>query len=191
MDRSEAVMVVDGIFDLYMQYGQSDYVGEPVSLLEHMLQSAQMAEKEGYDDDFILAAFFHDIGHLCEHIQPAERMEDVGVMDHESIGMRYLLRRGFSRRVARLVGGHVEAKRYLALDRGYYDRLSDASKKTLEFQGGLMDEQEAAAFESDPHFDELIRMRLIDDAAKTVGVPVPDLDRYWKMAVDHLIAKNS
>jgi phosphonate degradation associated HDIG domain protein len=192
MERAEAMMIADEIFDLYLQHGQSDYIGEPVSQLEHMLQSAQIAEKEGYDGDFVLAAFFHDIGHLCEHIRPAEKMEDVGVVDHETIGMMYLLGKGFSRRVAKLVGGHVEAKRYLSKrDSGYYDRLSDASRKTLEFQGGPMSEEEALAFESDPLFHEHIRMRLIDDAAKSKGKPVPDLDKYWNMAVEHLISRNS
>jgi phosphonate degradation associated HDIG domain protein len=192
MDRAEAMMIADEIFDLYLQHGQCDYIGEPVSQLEHMLQSAQIAEKEGYDGDFVLAAFLHDIGHLFEHVGNVEKMEGVGVVDHETLGMSYLLRKGFSRRVARLVGGHVEAKRYLcSVDSSYLAGLSDASRRTLEFQGGPMSEEEARSFETEPNFQEHIGMRRIDDAAKNKGLAVPDLDRYWQLAVDHLMAKNA
>jgi len=62
------------IISLYHQFGNEDYIGEPVSQLEHMCQCAELAEKEGYDEEVILAAFFHDIGHLCEHIMPVNQM---------------------------------------------------------------------------------------------------------------------
>ena len=70
MKQQEVEQTVDEIFELYQKYGDEDYIGEPVSQLEHMCQCAQLAEQEGYDEDVILAAFFHDIGHLCEHIMP-------------------------------------------------------------------------------------------------------------------------
>lgn len=57
--------IVDEVFALYEIYGDEDYIGEPVSQLEHMSQAAALAVQEGYDDEVILAAFFHDIGHLC------------------------------------------------------------------------------------------------------------------------------
>lgn len=57
--------IIDEIFGLYAKYGGEDYIGEPVSQLEHMSQSAQLAVQEGYDDEVVLAAFFHDIGHIC------------------------------------------------------------------------------------------------------------------------------
>ena len=61
---------VNEIFGLYQKYGDEDYIGEPVSQVEHMCQAAQLAEAEGYPEEVILAAFFHDIGHFCEHIMP-------------------------------------------------------------------------------------------------------------------------
>ena len=57
--------IVNEIFALYEKHGDEDYIGEPVSQLEHMSQAAALAEEEGYDDEVVLAAFFHDIGHLC------------------------------------------------------------------------------------------------------------------------------
>ena len=53
------------IFGLYEQHGTADYIGEPVSQIEHMSQAAQLAMAEGFDDEVVLAAFFHDIGHIC------------------------------------------------------------------------------------------------------------------------------
>jgi phosphonate degradation associated HDIG domain protein len=191
MELRQAKSTVDEIFNLYQQYGNADYIGEPVSQLEHMCQAAQMAASEGADDEMVLAAFFHDIGHLCEFIMPLEKMDGIGIVDHESIGENYLLTHGFSARIGRLVQGHVPAKRYLTFKYPeYYQRLSQASKETLTIQGGVMQADEAAAFEADPLFDNYIKMREWDDRAKLVNTPVPDLNFLKEMAVQHLMNQN-
>ncbi|MNE62077.1 HD domain protein [compost metagenome] len=101
-----------------------------------MSQAAQLAMAEGFDDEVVLAAFFHDIGHLCGG---EASMGGYGVVSHERIGAEYLRRCGFGERMAQLVEYHVEAKRYLTLRQaGYYQRLSEASRRTLEYQGGVM-----------------------------------------------------
>jgi phosphonate degradation associated HDIG domain protein len=188
MNTAEATIVVDQIFELYENFGQADYIGEPVSQIEHMCQSAQLAAAAGYDDEFIIAAFFHDIGHLLEHIMPVEQMEGIGVMDHETIGKEYLINRGFPERVGNLVAGHVNAKRYLTFKHpDYYEKLSEASKKTLEIQGGVMTEDEALDFENDVLFEDYISMRNIDDKAKATNIPLPSLDRYKGIAVRLLV----
>src|SRR4029077_16253936 len=89
------------IISLYHQYGNEDYIGEPVSQIEHMCQCAQLAEEGGFDDEVILAAFFHDIGHLLEHVMPAGQMDGFGVVDHEKLGAEYLDQKGFSERVTK------------------------------------------------------------------------------------------
>jgi phosphonate degradation associated HDIG domain protein len=191
MDKQKAIAITTEIFELYTRYGSSDYIGEPVSQLEHMCQAAQMAAAEGADDEMLLAAFFHDIGHLCEFIMPLEKMEGIGIVDHESIGEEYLLSRGFSPRLGRLVQGHVPAKRYLTFKYPeYYQRLSQASKETLTIQGGVMQADEAAAFEADPLFADYIKMREWDDRAKLVNTPIPDLDFLKEMAIQHLMNQN-
>ncbi|MFZ9589977.1 MAG: HD domain-containing protein [Chitinophagaceae bacterium] len=188
MNTIEATIVVDQIFELYEKFGQADYIGEPVSQIEHMCQSAQLAEAAGYDDELIIAAFFHDLGHLLEHVMPVEQMDGVGVMDHETIGKAYLIERGFSERVGNLVAGHVNAKRYLTYKYpDYFNQLSDASKKTLELQGGVMSEEEALNFENDVLFEDYIRMRNIDDKAKVTNIPLPSLERYKEIAVRLLV----
>jgi len=191
MKKEEAELIVDEIFSLYENHGNADYIGEPVSQLEHMCQAAQLAEEEGYDDEVVLAAFFHDIGHLCEFIMPVELMEGVGVLDHESIGQEYLVNSGFSERIAKLVKSHVEAKRFLTFKfPEYFEKLSDASKLTLQHQGGRMNAEEAEAFEADPMFDIYIKMRTWDDLAKITNKALPDLNRYKQMAISHLMQNN-
>src|SRR6187431_1174361 len=137
--NTDLIDTVAEVFSLYEKFGDEDYIGEPVSQLEHMSQSAQLAMNEGYDDEVILAAFFHDIGHICVMNNEANSMNGFGVRSHEKIGGDYLREKGFPERVANLVENHVQAKRYLTYRfPEYYAQLSDASKKTLNYQGGIM-----------------------------------------------------
>ena len=174
------------VFGLYEQHGAADYIGEPVSQIEHMSQAAQLAMAEGFDDEVVLAAFFHDIGHLCG--QGGENMGGYGVASHERLGADYLRRAGFSERVARLVEYHVQAKRYLTFSQpDYYARLSEASRRTLGYQGGVMTVEEAQAFERDPLYAISLRMRHWDERAKEMHVPVLDLE-VLKAKVERLLS---
>lgn len=188
MEREQAMAIADEIFMLYEQYGEADYIGEPVSQVQHASQAAELAEEEGYDDEVILAAFFHDIGHLAEFIMPVEQMDGKGVADHEKIGADFLREKGFSEKICRLVQSHVEAKRYLTYRHpDYYEKLSPASKITLLHQGGVMNETEAKEFESDGLHLLYIKLRDWDDKAKEMHKPVPDLSKYKAMALGHLL----
>jgi len=181
-----AESIAEEIFRLYNVHGADEYIGEPVSQMEHMCQAAQLAEKEDCEEEVVLAAFFHDFGHICAN-ETGMQMDGYGVRNHEKIGADYLRRAGFSETVAKLVESHVQAKRYLTFKHpGYYIRLSEASRRTLEFQGGQMDAAEALAFERDPLFDRYLKMRRWDEQAKEKSMPLPDLDRYRQMAVRHL-----
>jgi len=102
--------IVDEVFTLYEKFGDADYIGEPVSQLEHMSQAAQLAMEEGFDDEVVLAAFFHDIGHICVMQDESNSMDGYGVKSHEKIGADYLRHKGFPARVAKLVENHVQAK---------------------------------------------------------------------------------
>jgi phosphonate degradation associated HDIG domain protein len=187
MDRT--AQVIAEVFGLYERFGDSDYIGEPVSQIEHMSQAAELAMAEGFDDEVVLAAFFHDIGHIC--VEGAENMGGFGVVGHEQLGAEYLRRAGFSERMARLVEYHVQAKRYLTLKTpGYYARLSEASRRTLAYQGGVMTEAEAEAFEQDPLCAVSLRMRHWDELAKEMWVPVIDLE-VLKAKASALLAKAS
>src|ERR1700759_4131453 len=188
MTTEQAEKVTDEIMELYKGYGGAEYAGEKVTQLEHMVQSAQLAEEQGYDEEVILAAFLHDIGHISEAAKEADKkMGDFGIKDHEELGAEFLQKKGFSKKIVRLVESHVEAKRYLTIkDPSYYAQLSEASKKTLEYQGGPMTEEEAAAFEQYPLFHLIIQMRKWDELAKIENKPLPDMQHYRAMILHHL-----
>mmetsp|Transcript_19914 Transcript_19914/g.48756 ORF Transcript_19914/g.48756 Transcript_19914/m.48756 type:complete len:523 (-) Transcript_19914:196-1764(-) len=168
-----------------------DADGEPgLGFVAHALQAALLAREAGYDDEVQVAALLHDVGWLLP--KPEGRGNEgkgegkegsdlltsadnrVWLAKHDRTGGRFLRKLGFSERVARLVEGHVQAKRYLCWrERGYYDGLSDGSKFTLKHQGGVMTDEEARAFEADAEFETLVLMRRWDEAAKVVGKELP------------------
>lgn len=165
------------IISLYRSQGTADYIGEPVSQLEHMSQSAMLAIAYGADCELILSAFFHDIGHFFHDAHKQESMNGYGVREHEHIGAAFLRVRGFSDRVVVPIENHVKAKRYLTFRHStYLDALSEASKYTLSLQGGPMSAQEANAFEKELLFEESILVRRWDDEAKKINQPVIDLE---------------
>lgn len=187
--RMSSSEVIDEIFELYARFGQADYIGEPVSQIEHMSQSAQLAMDGGYDDEVVLAAFFHDIGHLCVQLSQENNMGGYGVKSHEKIGADFLRSKGFPERVAKLVENHVQAKRYLTYKvPAYFENLSAASKKTLEYQGGVMSKDEAMAFEQDPLFELSIQMRKWDEEAKLTNIPLIKME-VLKSKCSALLAK--
>lgn len=184
--RKSPEQATQEIFDILQRRGQEAYFGEPVTQIEHACQSAQLAEAEGCDEEVILAALLHDIGHLCA-LPSEDEIPGLGILRHEQVGGNYLSKLGFSEKICRLVEGHVQAKRYLTFkNRAYYEKLSDASKKTLSWQGGRMDAEEAAAFETNFLFELMVKMRLWDEAAKEVNQPIPDLEKYKAMCLRHL-----
>ena len=190
MDREKANETVSEMFSLYEKFGKEDYIGEPVSQIEHMCQAAQLAEAEGYDDEVILAAFFHDIGHLLENVMAVQHMEDYGVANHETLAGNYIRQKGFSEKIARLAESHVDAKRYLTYKfPEYYNKLSYASKITLHKQGGAMDEMQAGLFETDHLHKLFIKIREWDDKAKIMNLPLPDLSKYREMALKQLMSE--
>jgi len=173
--------IIESVFSLWEARGQDDYIGEPVSQLAHACQAAALAEAAGHDHEVILAAFFHDFGHLCQ--PDAASMDGYGTVDHEKIGADHLRSLGFPDRMCRLIESHVQAKRYLTFKHPVYLRqLSEASRRTLEFQGGPMTPEEAGAFEDDELFALFLQMRAWDEQAKEERLPLPDLDRYRILA---------
>ena len=189
MQKDEASNTAEEIISIFSTKGGDNYAGEEITQLEHACQAAQLAEKQGYDDEVILAAFLHDLGHLLAD-DDVDDMDGFGVKDHEGVGAEFLKQRGFSEKVTTLVKSHVAAKRYLCFtNKRYYDNLSDASKMTLLYQGGPMTEAEANAFEQNPLKNLIIRMRTWDEEAKITEVPVPDLQVYKDKMVQHLTAQ--
>ncbi len=183
--------VIDEVFELLQRSGGEEYFGEPVTKLQHAEQCASHARNAGADEELILASLLHDIGHLLE-VEGALRDERVGVINHDEIGQAWLRSRGFSVRLAALVGGHVDAKRYLtAMNPGYLARLSPASIETLRLQGGPMNDSSAAAFAEAPELRDLLRLRTWDEMAKDPNWKGPRVESYREMLVRHLEAQQA
>lgn len=179
-------VVTDEIIELYKQYGDEDYDGEPVSQTSHMIQCAMLAMSES-DIDLTIGAFLHDIGHLLKHVSNTQPMGSFGVVNHEGIGAAYLREKGFSERVCAIVAGHVQAKRYLvAKDETYASKLSFASQETLKLQGGPMSAEEAAAFEQLPFYNDIVQVRLWDEKAKDYNIPILPLSFFKKLTLNYL-----
>jgi gamma-butyrobetaine dioxygenase len=154
--------------------------------LEHALQAATFAECDGAAPVLIAAALIHDVGHLL-HDLPDEA-PDQGVDDrHETLAAVWLAKR-FQPAVVAPVAMHVAAKRYLCtVDTEYFGQLSRPSIQSLALQGGPMSLEEVDRFQTRPYFEEAVRLRRWDDAAKVVGMKTPDLEhfaRYLDLALE-------
>ncbi|MDJ0785227.1 MAG: phosphohydrolase [Myxococcota bacterium] len=180
---------IEALRTLYQRAETSEYIGEAVSQLAHALQAAHLARASGADDAEVLSALLHDVGHLCAG-SDAARMGGHGVASHEDVGADYLGALGFGPGVCERVRGHVAAKRYLVATRpDHAARLSEASRITLEHQGGPMSEPEQRAFESSPWCDSWLRLRSWDDAAKVPGLAVPGFDAYEPLLRAALVSR--
>jgi phosphonate degradation associated HDIG domain protein len=171
------VSILDHIIDLLAKAGAERYGMEAVSQLEHALQCALHAERMDSSPALIAACLLHDIGHLVD--QGDEGLAERGVdAQHEDIAAQWL-RQYFGAAVVEPVRLHVNAKRYLCrAEPHYWAGLSQASKTSLEVQGGIYSEAEAAAFIAQPFAADAVRLRRWDDAAKSPRLRTPDLAHY-------------
>jgi len=169
--------LVDEIVALFYRKGSEAYLGEGVSMAEHMLQTAHVAECDGAPPLLVVAALLHDIGHLVHGL--ADDSADHGVdTAHESVGARWL-EPAFGPEVTEPIRLHVAAKRYLcAVEPEYLTVLSPASVHSLALQGGPFAPDEAATFAATPGADDAVRVRRWDDAGKVVGGTPPPLEHY-------------
>jgi len=165
--------IAEQLADLYARLGHECY-GEGVTLLEHSLLTAQAAERAGASDHLVVACLLHDIGHLLEESDDA-----YGVHDHGDVSGDYLARY-FPASVSEPARLHVAAKRYLcATDAEYTAVLSEASRYTLEKQGGPMSSAERREFEANPYHREGVRLRRWEDmAGKQRGTRSPDWSHF-------------
>jgi [1-hydroxy-2-(trimethylamino)ethyl]phosphonate dioxygenase len=169
--------VIETIFARFRAHGAEAYLGEPITLREHMLQTAQAAESEDAPPALVAAALLHDYGHLV-HDGPEDAAEHGIDTQHEELGYRFL-ERHFPAEVVDPVRLHVAAKRYLcATDPRYLGVLSPASRLSLDLQGGPMNAEEVAEFEALPHYAAACRLRRWDDAGKDAGADSPPLEHY-------------
>jgi gamma-butyrobetaine dioxygenase len=159
--------MADHLVDVLVESDRHSY-GEHVTLLAHALQAAAHAAADGVDDDLVVAALLHDVGHTIG------RAGEHGDPDHAVIGARYL-QPWLPATITEPIRLHVAAKRYLVgSDPGYAARLSDASQITLAQQGGAFDAEACAEFDRESHAARAVELRRYDDEGKRTDVePAP------------------
>jgi phosphonate degradation associated HDIG domain protein len=171
---------LDDIRTLFEQHGNLAYSGEPVTQLEHALQSGALAEEEGATDELVAAAFLHDLGHLLN--RQGETPMERGVDDlHQYFALPFL-RAVLPEAVLEPIRLHVDAKRCLcAIDETYFGLLSADSVRSLELQGGIYSREEAQAFLAKPYAEDALRLRKWDDRAKEENRATPDAAHFLRV----------
>ena len=169
--------IVPFLGEIFERNAAEEYLGEPVTIAQHMLQGAVLAERASAPEEVVAAALLHDIGHFT-HEFPAGAA-DLGIdSKHEEAGAR-VIERFFPRIVVDCVRYHVDAKRYLcATSPAYFDRLSLASVHSLNLQGGPMSDAEADAFAKNPNLKDILRVRVWDDQGKDPEMETPPFSHY-------------
>ncbi len=154
-------------------------------MTEHMIQSAMLAEKNNCSSSLVCASLLHDYGHfiLDDPDQLVDKKEDG---KHENVAYLYL-KRYFKKSVVEPIKIHVKAKRYLVRNKKYYNILSKASKISLNLQGGVMNDDEAKKFEDEKYFDDAIKLRKFDEAAKKKGIKMKDINDYKNLLNSNLL----
>jgi phosphonate degradation associated HDIG domain protein len=182
LDKSNlsARTIVPFLADIFERRGGEEYLGESVTMAEHMLQGAFLAEQGGEDEMIIVAALLHDVGHFTSEFGTFS-MDDTQDKYHEEAGAR-ILERFFPQAVVDCVRYHVAAKRYLcATDPKYLGQLSAASLHSLKLQGGPMSAGEVVQFEKHPALQAIVKVRRFDDAGKVADMATPAFRHYAPM----------
>ena len=157
-----------------------------MSQVEHALQSAQLAEREGASPQLVCAALLHDLGHLLNDRGETPTLRGIDDL-HQYAALRFL-RPVFPEAVLGPIRLHVDAKRYLCATRpGYYEELSEDSKRSLKLQGGVFDAAQAERFIAQPYARDALRVRLWDDAAKVPGAAIPPLGHFERLLRECLL----
>ena len=155
------------------------YIGESLTLSEHMIQTAMLAEKNKCSDDLICSSLLHDYGHFII-ARPNQLVNDKIDGRHEVVGANYL-KNFFQNKVIQPILLHVEAKKYLSRNRKYFDNLSNASKISLKLQGGTMSDLDAKKFEQNKNYESAIKLRRFDEGAKQNNIKTKKIEDYKEL----------
>ncbi len=176
------IELLSGIF---ARTGSRPYRDGGVTMAEHMLQTAALAERAGAPAHLVTAALLHDVGHFGTDFPENDRDGRHTAMlgaecdrRHEEAGAR-LLAPFFGPEVTEPIHLHVAAKRYLcAVEPGYLELLPAQTAHTLELQGGPMSPDEVTAFEATVGAKHAVKLRRWDEGAIVPGLVTPDFDHY-------------
>ena len=176
--------IINQIISSYSN-NKSLYIGEKVTITEHMIQTAMLAEKTNCSSSLICSSLLHDYGHFILE-NPDDLVNKKKNGKHEDVGYKFL-KKYFIKDVVMPIKYHVKAKRYLARDEKYYQLLSEASKVSLKLQGGIMDNKESKEFEGNEFFESSIKLRKFDESAKKAGLKIKSINEYKDLLVSKLL----
>ena len=144
-----------------------------------------LAEKANCSTNLICSSLLHDYGHFISK-NPDDLVNKKKDGKHEDLAFKFLSKY-FIEDVVLPIKYHVKAKKYLARNKKYYDTLSDASKISLELQGGIMNNNEAQEFENNKFFKDSIKLRKFDENAKKAGLKIKPINEYKNLLISKLI----
>ncbi len=174
------------VIRLFEQRGQGRYGSEQVSQLQHALQCAVFAKRQGAGSAMIVAALLHDLGHIIDH-QAMPDSDDQNLDDAHEQRAYLWIKSNFGKSVADPVRLHVAAKRYLCtVEPEYLTKLSPASLKSFHDQGGLMSQSQIDDFRDEPFAFEAVELRRWDDLAKDPTMQTPTIEDFATL-LDHLV----
>ena len=176
--------IIDKIISNFIN-NKSLYIGENITISEHMIQSAMIAEKAKSPKNLICSCLLHDYGHFILE-DPDELVRKKIDGKHEDIGYEYL-KKFFKKEVVEPIKYHVLAKRYLARGKKYFNSLSEASKISLKLQGGVLNKKESKEFEKKYFFKQTIKLRKFDEVAKRTDVKMKSIIEYKDLLTSQLL----
>ncbi|MEQ1516481.1 MAG: phosphonate degradation HD-domain oxygenase [Usitatibacteraceae bacterium] len=172
---------LDDIDILFAKHGNLMYAGEPVTQLEHALQTAMLAEQNNADDQLVTACLLHDLGHMLNDQGETPTLR--GLDDTHQYFALPFLRGLFPERVLNAIKLHVDAKRYFCrVDPDYWAALSEDSKRSLELQGGVFDLEQSVSFVTQSGAIDAVKLRRWDDLAKQPDLATPTLAHFLQRA---------
>ena len=176
-------LIVDKIINNY-QTKKNFYIGEKVTISDHMIQTAMLAEKNHSSKSLICGCLLHDYGHFV--IEDPDLLVSKSIDGkHEDVGFDFL-KVYFKPEVTEPIKLHVQAKRYLCRNKSYRNLLSEASKISLELQGGIMNDEEAKKFTSLKFHKDAIMLRKYDDDGKVPNIKIKKIDDYRNLITSQL-----
>ncbi len=168
-------LTITGICQLLESGGDERLGGASVTLLEHALQTAWLAERAGAPPSLVCACLLHDVGYVLAAPSDAAHL---AMEQHDQHGAA-CLRGLFDAAVTEPIRLHVGAKRYLCYAHpGYAHDLIPDARRSLERQGGIFTAAQARAFMAEPYAIDAVNLRLWDDQAHRLGVSTPSLAHF-------------
>ena len=150
-----------------------------LDVLSHSLQTAAiLATEHPGAEELIAAGLVHDIADAATPDDHRDHDRRSAELVGELLGPY----------VAKLVGAHVLAKRYLVTaEPQYRATLSFRSVETLLQQGNDLADRELAALTADPDFGAIVTLRRADERAKVRDAPVATLES-WRPLLERVAA---